>query len=165
MNEAKLRDFFLGKATAAELAADLVGTVEQRSRDVRVVHIQDLPSDEEFTITAPMMVRLCDAVLAGEIPGPALEPIAFAVVASDHLHWAEDDELVPRVLYAWASPEINWELTPENVQMFRQWFAGEVQPPPEPELSPDGLSGGRFLSRTDKAWIRPGESEETRDEA
>ena len=129
MNEAKLRDFFIEKATAAELAADMVGTVQQRSRDVRAVHIQDLPSDEEFTITAPMMVRLCDAVLAGDLPGSALEPIAFAVIASDHLHWAEDDELVSRVLYDWASPEINWELTPENVRMFRSWLTGDVKPP------------------------------------
>jgi hypothetical protein len=153
MNEAKLRDFFIEKATAAELAADMVGTVEQRSRDVRAVHIQDLPSDEEFTITPQMMVRLCDAVLAGELPGPALEPIAFAVIASDHLHWAEDDQLVSRVLYDWASPEINWELTPENVRMFRSWLTGEVKPPPEPEATPDDLSGARFVSRTFKAWI------------
>jgi len=165
MNEAKLRDFFLGKATARELAADLVGTVQQRSRDVRVVHIQDLPSEEEFTITAPMMVRLCDAVLEGELPGPALEPIAFAVIASDHLRWADNDDLVGRVLYAWASPEINWELTPENIQMFRQWFTGEVQPPPEPEVSPDDMAGGRFLGRTEKAWIDREVSSEPGDEA
>jgi hypothetical protein len=165
MNEATLRDFFLAKATGQELAADLVGTVRQRSRDVRVVHIQDLASDEEFTITAPMMVRLCDAVLAGELPGPALEPIAFAVIASDHLHWAENDELVGRVLYAWASPEINWELTPENIQMFRQWFTGEVQPPPESEVTPEDMSGGRFLGRTEKAWIDREVSSDPKDEA
>jgi hypothetical protein len=59
MNEAVLRDFFLEKATAAELAADMVGTVEQRSRDSSVVHIWDLPSGEEFRITVQVMVRLC----------------------------------------------------------------------------------------------------------
>jgi hypothetical protein len=62
-------------------------------RTSRRVHIQDLPADEEVTITAAMLVRLCDVVLAGDLPGPALETIAFAIVASDHLHWGDDDEL------------------------------------------------------------------------
>ncbi len=155
MNEAVLRDFFLEKATAAELAADMIGTVEQRSRDTSVVHIRDLPSGEEFTITVQMMVRLCDAVLAGDLPGPALEPIGFAVIASDHLHW--DDDLVGRVLYDWASPEINWDLTPENVRMFRDWLTGELKPPPEPRDTSHDLSGAKFVSRTFKAWIQSAE--------
>ena len=165
MNEAILRDFFLEQATAAELAADIVGAVEQRSRDVRLVHIQDLPMDEEFTITRPMMVRLCDAVLVSDLPGPALEAIGFAVIASDHLHWSENDELVGRVLYAWASPEINWELTAENDRMFRQWLTGEVETPPEPEINSEDLRGGTFLGRTAKTWLRPGETTDARDEA
>jgi hypothetical protein len=155
MKEATLRDFFLGTAPVEALAADVDGTVEHLSSTSHRVHIEDLPADEEFTITAPMLVRLCDAVLAGTLPGPALEPIAFAVIASDHLHWAEDDDLISRVLYDWASPEINWELTPENVRMFRSWLTGVVEPPPVPEIPPDMMEGGRFIGRTEKGWIRP----------
>jgi hypothetical protein len=112
-----------------------------------------------------MLVRLCDAVLAGELPGSDLEPIAFAVIASDQLQWGDDDELVGRVLYDWASPEINWELTPENVRMFRSWLTGEEQPPPTPEVTPDVPSGGVFVSRTEKVWIRPPQDGGAKDEA
>jgi hypothetical protein len=107
-------------------------------------------------VTAPMLVRLCDAVLAEELPGPALEVVAFAVIVSDHLHWAEDDELVPRVLYDWASPEITWELTPENVRMFREWLTGESRAPSEPEVTSDTLSGGGLY----KVSVRPSENSE-----
>jgi hypothetical protein len=155
VKEATLRDFFLGTASVDALAADLEGTVERRTSTSSFVHIEDLPADEEFTITAPMLVRLCDAVLTGSLPGPALEPIAFAVIASDHLHWAEGDEVVGRVLYDWASPEVNWELTPENVRMFRSWLTGEAEPPPEPEITPDTFEGGTPIARTEKRWIRP----------
>jgi len=157
MKEATLRDFFLGIAAVDKLAVEVRGAVEHQSATSRQVHIEDLSADEAFTITALMLVRVCDAVLAGSLPGPALEPIAFAVIASDHLHWAEDDDLVSRVLYDWASPEINWELTPENVRMFRGWLTGEAEPPPLPEITPD-MIGGRFIGRTAKVWIRPPDS-------
>jgi hypothetical protein len=100
-----------------------------------------------------MLVRLCDAVVAGEIPAPALEAIAFAVVVSEHLRWAEGDELVARVLYDWASPEMTWDLTGENILMFRDWLTGDVRPPSEPEITSDTLSGwGR---RTTKVRVEP----------
>lgn len=157
MKEATLRDFLHGTVSADKLAAEVRDAVEPLSRTSRRVHIQDLPGEEQVTITAQMLVRLCDAVLARELPGPALEAIAFAVIVSDHLYWAEDDALVGRVLYDWASPEINWELTPDNVRMFRDWLTGEVQAPSEPDVTTDTLSGGGFLSRTTKVWERPSE--------
>lgn len=160
MKEATLRDFFLGTVSVDQLAVEVRGAVEHQSTTTRRVHIQDLATDEQFVITAQMLVRLCDAVLAGDLPGPALEPIAFAVIASEHLHWADDDELASRVLYDWASPEISWELTPDNVRMFRGWLTGEEQPSPEPDITPDTLSGERFVGRTVKAWIRPPEDAE-----
>ena len=157
MREATLRDFFLGLVPAATLASEAVAATEQTSPNVRQVHIEDLEGEQEFDITAPMLVRLCDAVLAGALPGPALEPIAFAVIASDHLGWQEGDELVGRVFYAWATPEINWELTGANVQMFRDWLTGELEPPPEVRLDPNPVPG-RLISTTRKAWLPPQKS-------
>jgi hypothetical protein len=154
MKEATLRDFFYGTLSAARLAAEVRDAVEPLSLARRRVHIEDLPGDERLTVTAPMLVRLCDAVLTRELPGPALEVVAFAVIVSDHMHWAEDDELVPRVLYDWASPEITWELTPENVRMFRDWLTGEIRAPSEPEVTHDTLSGGGFF----KVLVRPSEN-------
>ena len=145
MNEATLRDVLYGIVPAARLAAEIGAAIEAPGKARRRIHIQDLPGDERVTVTAPMLVRLCDAVLAGALPGEALEPIAFALIVSDHLSWNENDEMVGRVLYDWAAPDIAWELTPEIVRMFRDWLTGEAQAPSEPEVSTDTLREQGFL--------------------
>jgi hypothetical protein len=151
LTEATLRDFFQGKSSATQLAAEAATATKQVGPQTFHVHVSVLEGDEEFVIDAPMLVRLCDAVLAGDLPPTCLEPIGFALVCSEHLHWAEEDDLVPRVLYAWASPEINWKLTTKSVGMFRGWLTGEAEPPPEPKLdaSPEG---GQMVRRTE--WVR-----------
>ena len=165
MKEATLRDFLSGAVSVDKLAAEVRKAVEPLSGTSRRVHIQDLPADEEVTITAAMLVRLCDAVLAGDLPGPALETIAFAILASDRLHWGEEDEVVARVLYGWASPEINSELTSSNVRMFRDWLTGEAQPSSEPDVTADTLSGLGFPRRTSKVRVVPTRDFEPRNEA
>jgi len=154
VKEATLRDFLCGGTPAGQLAAEVCNAVELFGKRSRRVHIQDLPAYERVTITAPMLVRLCDAVLAGELPGQGLETIAFAVIVSDHLRPDDDDELVSRVLHDWASPDINWELTPGNVLMFRDWLTGQATPPSEPEMSTDTLAQWGSLSRTEKVRVQ-----------
>ena len=155
MKEATLRDFFRGTVSADRLATEVREAVEPLSGTSRRIHIQDLPPGEAVTITPEMLVGLCDAVLTGALPGPALETIAFAILESDHLHWAEDDELVGRVLYDWAPPEVNGELTSGKVRMFRDWLTGKVRPPSEPDITPDTLSGLGLLRRTSKVQVWP----------
>ena len=60
-----------------------------------VVSIEDM--DQEFTVTAAMLVRLCDVVLEGELEPDALHSIGFALMASDAFCWDanEDDVLDP----------------------------------------------------------------------
>jgi hypothetical protein len=164
MREATLRDFFLGLAPVERVASEAAGATEQSGPSTRKIHVQDLEAGQEFEITAPMLVRLCDAVLRGELPGTSLEPISFAVIASDHLGWAEGDDLVGRVLHAWASPEINWELTRANVQMFRGWLTGAIEPPPEARLDPNSAHG-RLISTTMKARLPPQKDSQPKDEA
>lgn len=165
MRETTLRDFLYGTVSAERLSAEVREAVEPLSGSSRRVHIEDLPADEEVTITAEMLVRLCDAVLAGGLSGSALEIIAFVILASDHLHWGEDDHLVGRVLYDWASPEINWELTSSNVRMFRDWLTGRVHPPSEPDVTTDSLSGLGFLRRTSKVRRSPRQDSDAPNEA
>jgi hypothetical protein len=165
VREATLRDFLHGTGSAERLATEVRDAVEPLSGSSRRVHIEDLPADEEVTITAEMLVRLCDAVLAGTLPDSALEIIAFAVLASDHLHWSEDDDLVGRVLYVWATPEINWELTSSNMRMFRDWLTGRVHPPSEPDITTDTLSGLGLLRRTSKVQLSPPQDVDAPDEA
>ena len=158
MKEATIRDFFLGVASPARLAAEAHEAVEPVGRSSRRVHIEDLPPGDEMTVTPDMLVRLCDAALAGALPASALETIAFAIVASDHFRWDEDEAPVGRVLYDWASPEINFQLTPANLRMFRDWLTGQVRPPSEPDVTPDTLSDLGFPRRTSKVRVVPGAS-------
>ena len=160
MKEATIRDFFLGVAPAARLAEEAGAAVEPVGRSSRRVHIEDLPAGEEVEVTPDMLVGLCDAVLGGSLPASSLETIAFAIVASDHFRW-DDGDVVGRVLYDWASPEINFELTPANLRMFREWLTGNVRPPSEPDVTPDTLSELGFPRRTSKVRVVPGTSLET----
>ena len=70
MRERVLREFFEDKATAAELAHDVAGSIEQTSQQTTLVTIEDM--DVDFMVSADMAVRLCDAVLRGELPPDAL---------------------------------------------------------------------------------------------
>ena len=156
MKEATVRDFFSGTVPPAQLAAEARDAVEPLGGTARRIHIEDLPAGEEVTISREMLVQLCDAVLAGAISAAALETIAFLIVASDHFRWEDDDGVVGRVLLDWASPEINWELTPANLRMFREWLTGEERPPSEPDVTPDTLSGPGFPRRRSKVRVVPG---------
>jgi hypothetical protein len=149
VKEATLRDFFDGNVSAGTLAIEVRDAVEPLSQGRRRVHVQDLPAGEEVRVTAQMLVRLCDAVLGRSLPAAALETIAFTILVSEHLHYAED-ELVVRVLYDWATPEINWKLTLRNVQMFRDWLTGRVPAPPEPDVTMESLAEMGLLRRISK---------------
>jgi hypothetical protein len=154
--EATLRDFFAGVVSPERLGAAIAGAVEPLGRHHRRVHVQDLPPGEYLVVQAGMLIRLCDVVLAGSLPTPALEIIAFIIVASEHLHVDPDDERVARVLFDWMSPEINWELTAGNIRMFREWLTGETPLPPEPDMTSDSLSGLGILRRTSKVRATAG---------
>jgi hypothetical protein len=69
---------------------------------------------------------------------------------------------VSRVLCAWASPEINRELTTSNVGLLRDWLMGAVQPPSEPEVSAETLSAlGLPRRRARSAGVPTRDSEPT----
>ena len=158
MKEATLRDVLRGTAPASRLAQEVQESVETLSGSSRRVYIEDLPGDEQVTITADMLVRLCDAFHAGALTSLALEISAFAMLASSHFRWEEDDEVVGRVVQNWATPEVSWKLTSANVRMFRDWLTGQDRPPSEPEVTADSLSDLGMLRRTSKVPLPAGSS-------
>lgn len=91
--------------------------------------MQDI--SEDFTVEPSHLVRLCDAVVAGQLPPEVLEPIGFGLIASDHFVWDGDTPEGSRVaeaLYDWSSPEINFALTVETARKFRsRLLSGEDQ--------------------------------------
>jgi hypothetical protein len=120
MHASVLRDFFLGKVSGQELAADLAGTTERVGFDSYRHHMTDL--EEDFPIESAHLVRLCDAVLAGTVPTEALADVGFGMIASDHFLWdtdSPDGHRVGDTLYDWSSPEINFPLNAQTVAKFR----------------------------------------------
>jgi hypothetical protein len=128
MREEVLRRYFLGRASAAELADDLSGSSVER-RDVTYHPIEDM--DDDFEVRPEHLARLCDAVLGGELEAGRLEAVGFCIVASDHFCYdAETPEadLVGEVAALWATPRANYPLTTENVRKFREWLVTGSRP-------------------------------------
>ena len=145
MRERVLRDFFEDKATAAELAMDIEGSIAQKTQKISVVSIEDM--DEEFTVTPAMLVRLCDVVLQGELEPGALHSIGFALMASDAFCWdADEDDVLANVIGDWSCPEVNYPLTLENVKRFRAWLTRSEPYPSKPPLR----MGGNVVSVIEK---------------
>jgi hypothetical protein len=145
MRERVLRDFFENKATAAKLAQDVAGAISQKTETLSVVSIDDM--DGEFTVTAPMLVRLCDVVLGGELEPEALHIIGFALMASDAYCWdADDGDVLAEVISDWSCPEVNYPLTIENVKRFRTRLTGSEPYPSKPPWR----AGGNIISVTEK---------------
>src|SRR3954470_21051938 len=150
MREQVLRQFFEGKATAAELARDIAGSTKKTSPIFSVISVEDM--DEDFTVTADMAVALCDAVLKGDLPADALHTIGFALVASDRFQWDGDkDEVLADVVGDWSCPEINYPLTVENAQRFRSWLTRTEPYPAKPRKN---RSRGNLVSVTEKKSAR-----------
>jgi|HubBroStandDraft_3_1064219.scaffolds.fasta_scaffold240348_1 hypothetical protein len=150
MREIVLRDFFLGQTTPEALAKDILGSVKQIGPIKFSVEIEDM--DEEFSLTREMLVSLCNAVLSRKLPAPELATIGFALEASQTFIW-DGEDLMGMIIDDWACPEINYQLTLENVQKFKNWLL-ELDPyPAKPELRPSS-KGDHLIVVREKRFLR-----------
>jgi hypothetical protein len=120
MREVTLKEFFAGNLNAAALSADLEGSLVT-SGMVTQHPIEDM--DETFVVWPEHLIRLCDAVLRGDIHPQGLQAIGFCVVASDNFEYDTDTpegDLVGETLMDWSAPDVNYPLTLANVRKFRE---------------------------------------------
>ena len=120
MHEEVLKRFFLGEISASELADDLSGSLVER-RGVTYHPIKDMSVN--FEVRSEHLVRLCDAVLGGEIEAKYLQAVGFCILASDHFEYDTDTregDLVGETVFDWSAPKVNYPLTIENVRKFRE---------------------------------------------
>ena len=123
MHESVLKDYFCGSATVAALQADLVGSVVIEKSEKRISSQRIVDMSTDFELQPQHLVKLCDSVLAGELEPVALETISFCLIASDHFVWDGDippGDIIAETLHDWSAPEINYPLTLDTVQKFKQ---------------------------------------------
>ena len=121
MHESVLRDFFLGRINGSQLNDDLAGSIVQTSHDVLTYYVN--PMDGKFQVEPSHLVKLCDAVLAGQVNPEHLEIIGYCLVVSDHFFSQDQPDhgmnLVSDTAFDWASPEMNYPLNLPMVAKFR----------------------------------------------
>jgi hypothetical protein len=120
MRGAILRDYFIGNCTAEDLKSELKGSMISR-RDITEHHIEDM--DVDFEVTPEHLIKLCDDILEGHLDPIDLQSIGFCIIASDHFTWDEDTtngDRVAEAVHDWSTPEINYSLNRENVQLFKE---------------------------------------------
>lgn len=133
MREEVLKEFFEDKASAEELAADVAGSTKNVGGVVSYQKVEEMES--EFGVNRTMLVKLCDAVLAGGLAPELLHEIGFALSTSDRFVWdADEDELASDVISDWSLPEISYPLTIENIRRCKAWLTNE-EPYPVKKIS------------------------------
>lgn len=121
MREELLKQFFLGETSSAMLAEDLRGSMVVEGSTVTRHFIEDMK--EDFVVRPEQLVRVCDAVLSGDVEAAYLQAIGFCIVASEHFEYDTDTSggaLVAETVLDWSAPEVNYPLTIENVRRFRE---------------------------------------------
>ena len=122
MRETILRKFFEGFASDQQLARDVAGSLSRSGNQV-TVRIQRM--DSEFAVQARHLIRVCDAILSGNLDPTHLAAVGFALQASEAFTWdgsTEDGERVAETASDWSAPEINFPLTVENVSAWKSYL-------------------------------------------
>lgn len=125
MRERLLKDYFLNKTTVDLLAIDLIDSQIKTGFDTTSVKIEQIGDSGEFEISIDYLVRLCDAAINGKLTMTDLNTIAFALITSEHFTWDSDSsngERIETVLYDWDNPEIGFDLTVDNVKLWKDYL-------------------------------------------
>ena len=122
-----LADFLVGRVDACRLADELATVYGRESGSRRPVLIE--PMEERLVVSKAAMLRVCDAVLAGELDPALLEPIGDCLMFSDSFEFGPpDDDVVATVAHYWGTPEICYPLDIPHVRAFRTWLESGTDP-------------------------------------
>jgi len=111
MNEQVLHKYFNNQATEKEFLDGLLVDSDKLNTD--------------YTVTRTDLIKLCDLVLEGKLDFNLLGSIAFQLIGSDYFDWDSNDqdgEIVSNTIFDWDNPEINYPLTKENIQLWKQYL-------------------------------------------
>jgi hypothetical protein len=127
MKERVLAEFLDGRADADLLRRDLAGAFVRHSPERWTFNVESI--NESFLVTRLGMLRVCDAVLAGELDPAQLKPIGDCLMMSETFEFDDPDrELLADVSHCWGSPEICYPLDERHVRAFREWLVTGKNP-------------------------------------
>jgi hypothetical protein len=122
-----LADFFDGRVDADRLAAELATAYGPMSGNVRPVVVT--PTDGSVVVTKGGMLRVCDAVLSGDLDPALLEPIGDCLMLSNSFEFdSRDAEVLSTVAHYWGAPEICYPLDLHHAGAFREWILNGTDP-------------------------------------
>ena len=125
MTEQALLEYFQNRLTANELANDLKDSQRKTSHDATSVYVTSIANDQGFTVTREHLIRLSADTLDGKLKPQDLNTIAFAIITSDFFtldNEGEDAEFVKTVIYDWDNPEIGFDLSLKNIELWKEFL-------------------------------------------
>jgi len=126
MKEQKLKEYFENSISAEQFSEDLKNSQEKTSYDVTSVYVDQLKSEnEEFEITLPHLIKICDDILCEKLLPIDANTIASALSFSEYFIWnseTENGEIISDVIFDWDNPEIGFDLTKENFVCWKEYL-------------------------------------------
>ncbi len=125
MKEQILKDFLINKTTIDSLSVDLKDSQRKTGFDTTTVYIDQIKKLGEFEISTDHLIRLCDAAINGKLTMIDLNTIAYSLITSDYFTWdseTENGKRIATVIYDWDNPEIGFNLTVDNVKLWKDYL-------------------------------------------
>jgi len=146
MTEQKLKEYFESQLTADQLALDLKDSQQKTGYDTTTVYIDNL-KEGEFEITIEHLIKLLNDTILTKLRPVHLNTVGFALMTSDYFKWddgTEAGERIGKVIFDLDNPEIGFDLTLKNVQLWKEYLLTGEYRLDENELKQKFRSKGKY---------------------
>jgi hypothetical protein len=147
MTEQKLKEYFESKLTADQLTLDLEDSQQKLGCDSTAVYIGNL-NEGEFEIKTDHLIKLLDDAIANKLQPIDLNTIGFALMTSEYFDWdgaSETGERISTVIFELDNPEIGYDLTIKNLQLWKAYLLTGEYRLDKNELKQKFRSNGKYL--------------------
>jgi len=146
MTEQKLKEYFESKLTAEQFALDLKDSQQKTGYDTTAVYIDNL-NEGEFEIKTEHIIKLLDDTTSNKLQPIDLNTIGFALMTSDYFNWDDETEAgerISKVIFELDNPEIGFDLTTKNIQLWKEYLLTGEYRLDKNELKQKFRSNGKY---------------------
>jgi len=146
MTEQKLKEYLDSKLTADQFALDLKDSQQKTGYDTTTVYIENF-NEGEFEITIEHLIKLLDDTISNKLKPIDLNTIGFALMTSDYFKWNDESEVgerISKVIFEIDNPEIGFDLTTKNIQLWKEYLLTGEYRLDENELKQKFRSNGKY---------------------